>query len=97
MVVALIIILSTVVLNITARNAISELSKNLKISVYLKDDAPQADINGCWVFYKNPHKATVRVLSSDEQEDIVLPMVEDEEYFAGVNILPKNFAVPANP
>jgi len=40
MFVALAIILSTVVLNVTANNAIQELSKNLKVSVYLKDDAP---------------------------------------------------------
>ena len=61
-------------------------------------DAPQVEMNGCWVFYKNPHKATVKVLSSDDQEDIVLPQVDDETYFAGVNILPKDFAVaPNNP
>lgn len=40
MVVALSIILFAVVLNITGRNAIAELSKNLKVSIYLKDDAP---------------------------------------------------------
>lgn len=44
MVVSLIIILSTVILNVTARNAITELSKNLKISVYLKDDATQKEV-----------------------------------------------------
>lgn len=37
MFVALTIILTTVVLNVTANNAIDELSKNLKVSVYLKD------------------------------------------------------------
>lgn len=37
MVVALTIILSAIVLNVTTRNAIKELSKNLKVSVYLKD------------------------------------------------------------
>lgn len=38
MVVALTIVLTAVVLNTTARNAITELSKNLKISVYFKDE-----------------------------------------------------------
>jgi cell division transport system permease protein len=38
MLVALVIILSTIVLNVTANNAINELSKNLKVSIYLKDD-----------------------------------------------------------
>ncbi len=39
MVVALTIILTAIVLNVTARNAIKELSKNLKVSAYLKDTA----------------------------------------------------------
>lgn len=38
MLVALVIVLATIVLNVTANNAINELSKNLKVSVYLKDD-----------------------------------------------------------
>lgn len=38
MFVALSIILATVVLNITANNAIKELSKNIKVSIYLKDE-----------------------------------------------------------
>ena len=38
MFVALTIIVTTVVLNVAANNAISELSKNLKASIYLKDD-----------------------------------------------------------
>lgn len=37
MFVALVIILSTVVLNVTANNAIKELSKDLKAAIYLKD------------------------------------------------------------
>lgn len=37
MFVALVIIIATIVLNVTANNAIAELSKNLKVSVYLKD------------------------------------------------------------
>lgn len=39
MVVALTIMLMAIVLNIAAQNAIKELSKNLKVSVYLKDGA----------------------------------------------------------
>lgn len=45
MVVALTIILSAIVLNVTARNAIAELSKNLKVSIYIKDDAAPADVS----------------------------------------------------
>jgi cell division transport system permease protein len=44
MLVALVIILFTLVLNVTANNAISELSKNLKASVYLKDDVPDDEL-----------------------------------------------------
>jgi cell division transport system permease protein len=40
MVVTISIGLGAIVLNATARNAITELSKNLKVSVYLKSDAP---------------------------------------------------------
>lgn len=41
MFVALSIILVTVVLNVTANNAIAELSKNLKVSIYLKDSTTE--------------------------------------------------------
>lgn len=41
MIVTIAIALSAVVMNVTAQNAITELSKNLKISIYLKDDAPE--------------------------------------------------------
>lgn len=41
MFVALTIILATVVLNVTADNAIGELSKNLKVSIYLKDSTTE--------------------------------------------------------
>lgn len=44
MVVALTIILFGVVINLTSNNAIAELSKNLKASIYLKDDAPNESI-----------------------------------------------------
>lgn len=41
MVVAIIISLSAIVLNVTAKNAITELSKNLQVSVYLVDDVTE--------------------------------------------------------
>lgn len=44
MVVALTIILSAFILNVTAKNAIAELSKNLKVSIYLLDDAPDISL-----------------------------------------------------
>ena len=45
MVVALTIILLAVVLNITARNAIKDLSKNLKASIYLKENVSDEQRN----------------------------------------------------
>ncbi len=41
MVVALTIMLTAVVLNVTARNAVKELSKKIKVTVYLKDDVSE--------------------------------------------------------
>ena len=45
MVVALVIVLSAVVLNVATRNAIAELSTNLKVSVYLQPNASKEQIN----------------------------------------------------
>ena len=42
MVVALVIVLMALVLNVVTRNAIAELSTNLKVSVYLQDSADEA-------------------------------------------------------
>ncbi len=57
-----------------------------------KDQATLENMAGCWMFYKDPHMAKVQILKSSKDWDIVLPQVDDVEYFAGVNILPKNFA-----
>lgn len=43
MIVALIIISLAIVLNVTANNAIEQLSKNLKVSVYLNDDVSEEE------------------------------------------------------
>lgn len=42
MMVALTIMLSAVVLNVTARNAVKELSKKIKVTIYLKEGATEA-------------------------------------------------------
>jgi hypothetical protein len=55
------------------------------------EQAPREKVNGCWVFYKRPRKVDVKFLVRGDRDDIVLPMVGDGEYFAGVNILPKDF------
>ena len=59
--------LSAVVLNTTARNAISELSKNLKVSVYLKADAPsdvQAQLKSALV--SNKYVSSVEYISVEQ-------------------------------
>jgi len=57
--------------------------------------SPEEEASGCWAFYKNPRQVKIKMLSSDDQEDIVQPLVDDDEYFAGVNILPKDFFLGA--
>lgn len=44
MVVAIVIMLIATILNVTANNAIAELSKNLKVSIYLNEDAQKEDV-----------------------------------------------------
>jgi hypothetical protein len=58
------------------------------------DKAPKEYFRANWMFYKNPLYAEARVLKIDEDWDILLPLVEDDEYFAGVNVVPKDFDVP---
>lgn len=58
----------------------------------LRDDkAPTEKINGCWVYFKKPLRVDGKSFFRDDREEIVLPLVGDDEYFAGINILPKDF------
>jgi len=43
MIVAITITLSSVILNVTARNAIKELSKDIKVSIYFQDEVSESD------------------------------------------------------
>lgn|GEM_PF-2487217 len=64
----------------------------------LKDDKiPMQKIRGKFMFYKKPLNVDVRVLKRDEDWDVVLPLVGDDSYYAGVNILPKDFNEPLPP
>jgi cell division transport system permease protein len=66
MVVALTIILLAIVLNVTARNAIAELSKSLKVSIYLKDDGPEETRTALESELKaNPFASDVTYVSKD--------------------------------
>jgi cell division transport system permease protein len=67
MIVTISIALGAIVLNTTARNAITELSKNLKVSVYLKADAPasvQTELKSALI--NNQYVSTVDYVSTDQ-------------------------------
>jgi cell division transport system permease protein len=80
MVVSLIIILSTVILNVTARNAITELSKNLKISVYLKDDATQKEVQRLQNdLFLNPNVSDVIYVSKEQAQKQFSQNYQDDQ------------------
>lgn len=100
MVVALTIILSAVVLNITARNAIAELSKNLKVSIYIKDDAkPELVSQLKKELTTNPYVAEVSYISKDQaQQQFTESFQNDQKLLEGLallggNTLPASFEV----
>lgn len=100
MVVALTIILMAVVLNVTARNAIAELSKNLKVSVYLKDDASPDDVAALKKeLVTNPNVAEVTYVSKDQaQQQFTSSFQNDQKLLEGLallggNTLPASFEV----
>ena len=100
MVVALVIILSAVVLNVTARNAIAELSKNLKVSIYLKDDAKPEAVNQLKKeLTTNPYVAEVVYISKDTaQQQFAESFQNDQKLLDGLallggNTLPASFEV----
>lgn len=100
MVVALTIILAAVVLNVTARNAIGELSKNLKVSVYLLDDVLEADQQKLQKELEgNRYTDSVEFVSKDEaQRRFTESFENDPELLSGLalvggNSLPASFEV----
>jgi cell division transport system permease protein len=97
MVVSLTIILSAVVLNVTAKNAISELSKNLQISIYLKDAASQGQITQLTQDLKsNKSVASVTYVSKAEaQKQFNQTFKSDPTLVAGLQILGTN-TLPAS-
>jgi cell division transport system permease protein len=97
MVVALTIILVAVVLNVTARNAISELSKNLKISIYLQEDAKEADITKLrQILTTNENVADVTYITKEEaQKNFTDSFKNDEQLLAGLALVGGN-TLPAS-
>jgi cell division transport system permease protein len=89
MLVALVIILFTVVLNVTANNAINELSKNLKASVYLKDDVPEDKTNELEVALKdNDFVSGVEFVSKQEaRERFTTSFQDDKSLIEGLTLV----------
>ncbi len=89
MFVALVIILATVVLNVTANNAIAELSKNLKVSVYLKDDVTdeqRSDLES--EISNNQYVEGLEFVSKDDaQNRFVSSFGNDQELLQGLSLI----------
>lgn len=100
MVVALTIILMAVVLNVTARNAIGEMSKNLKVSIYIKDDAKTEVVAQLKrELTTNPYVAEVDYISKEQaQQQFSDSFQNDQKLLEGLaliggNTLPASFEV----
>lgn len=89
MIVALTIILLTVVLNITARNAITELSKSLKVSVYLTDDVKDSEITRLRSeLADNIYVSDIAYVSKEEaQERFTASFQDDPELLEGLALV----------
>ena len=84
-------------MNVTARNAISELSKNLKVSVYLKDDAPKTDVTKLQRdLTANPYVADVTYVSKDDaQKQFSQSYQNDSKLLEGLALIGGN-SLPAS-
>lgn len=97
MVVALVIVLMSVVLNVTARNAIAELSKNLKVSVYLKEGAENDEIKKLQrAIYGNTTVVSVdHVTTVQAQEQFAQSFQNDKKLLEGLALVGGN-SLPAS-
>lgn len=102
MVVALTIMLSAVVLNVTARNAVKELSKKIKVTVYLKDGVTEERRNVVQrrltsltsvssVDFVDRREAERRFKTSQSSEDSAF--IEQALALAGATTLPESLEV----
>lgn len=100
MVVALTIILSAIVVNVTARNAIKELSKSLKVSVYLHEDVSDERRNALeQALNNNPHSVGLDYISKDAAKERFRDSFRNDEdlleglALAGQDTLPASYEV----
>ena len=97
MFVALTIIVTTVVLNVAANNAISELSKNLKASIYLKDTVDENRKNELELEFKSAaYVDTVEFVSKAEaKKRFTASFQNDEQLLEGLTLIGQN-TLPAS-
>lgn len=97
MFVALTIVLTTVVLNVTANNAIGELSKNLKVSIYLKDgitDEQRAGLERS-VVTADFVEGVEYVSKEEAQQRFTESFKNDEQLLEGLSLIGQN-TLPAS-
>lgn len=97
MIVAIMIILSSFVINVATHNIISELSKNIKISVYLVNDTPAKDSQALQTEFKNnQYVDTVKYISQEEaQKAFISSYNNDQQLLQGI-ALAGGDSVPAS-
>jgi cell division transport system permease protein len=100
MIVALLIVLLAVVLNITAKNAIDELARNLKASVYLKEGVDEKQIGPLRSeLSANRYVSAVNYISTSQaREDLASDFKDNKEILqayalVGGDVLPSSLEV----
>ncbi len=102
MFVALSILLFTVVLNVTTSNAITELSRNLKVSIYLEDDITNEQrFELETALASSPYTADLEFISKDDARARFVENFRDDEalleglFLVGDDSLPASYEVSA--
>lgn len=97
MVVSIIIILSSIVMNVATQNTISELSKNIKIAVYFLPDTEEESIFQLKNEFENDSRvAEVSYISSEKaQNDFIETNKADQQLLQGLALIGGN-SLPAS-
>lgn len=103
MVVAVIIILSSIVMNVATRHTIQELSKNIKIAVYFVPDTEEENILQLKQDFENDNRVdeVTYVSSEDAQKTFIESNKDDQQLLQGLaliggNSLPASLEVSVN-
>ena len=97
MVVAVIIILSSIVMNIATRHTIQELSKNIKIAVYFVSDTEEEPILQMRQDFENDNRVdeVTYVSSEDAQKSFIESNKDDQQLLQGLALIGGN-SLPAS-